>query len=103
MNEVTLSQRSKEEAHDYRYFPEPDLPPLQTSAESVEQIRAALPELPEARRARFESQYALTPFESGLLTEEPAPANWFEQAVQALGDDAPVTCPKRSPTGWWAN
>ena len=93
-NEVTLSQRSKEEAHDYRYFPEPDLPPLQTSAESVERIRAALPELPEARRARFESQYALTPFESGLLTEEPAPANWFEQAVQALGDDAPGHLPK---------
>ena len=93
-NEVTLSQRSKEEAHDYRYFPEPDLPPLQTSAESVETIRAALPELPKARRARFESQYALTPFDSGLLTEEPDPANWFEEAVQALGDDAPIHLPK---------
>ena len=93
-NEVTLSQRSKEEAHDYRYFPEPDLPPLQTSAGAVERIRAALPELPEVRRARFESQYVLTPFESGLLTEEPAPANWFEQAVQALGDDALGHLPK---------
>ena len=93
-NEVTLSQRSKEAAHDYRYFPEPDLPPLEVPRDTVDAIRAALPELPEARRARFESRYALTPFESGLLTEEPAPADWFETAVSALGDPTPHGLPK---------
>ena len=93
-NEITLSQRSKEEAHDYRYFPEPDLPPLQTSHETVEALRAALPELPDARRSRFESDYGLTTFESGLLTEEPAPANWYEEAVTALGSKPPAHLPK---------
>ena len=85
--QVTVSQRSKEEAHDYRYFPEPDLPPLRTSRETVESIRAALPELPAARRARFEADYGLQAFESGLLTEEPAPSEWFEASVASLGDD----------------
>ena len=84
--QVTLSQRSKEQAHDYRYFPEPDLPPLEISPAAVERLRAALPELPEARRARFEAEFGLEPFESGLLTEEPAPAEFFEAAVAALGD-----------------
>ena len=93
-NEVTLSQRSKEEAHDYRYFPEPDLPPLRTSAETVASLRAALPELPAERRMRFEADYGLTPFESGLLTEEPAPANWYEEAVAALSDGPPAHLPK---------
>ncbi len=93
-NEVTLSQRSKEEAHDYRYFPEPDLPPLQTSSETVEAIRAGLPELPAERRARFERDYGLTPFESGLLTEEPTPASWYEATVAALGEAMPAHLPK---------
>ena len=84
--QVTLSQRSKEEAHDYRYFPEPDLPPLEISAAAVERLRADLPELPEARRARFEAEFGLEPFESGLLTEEPVPAGFFESAVEALGE-----------------
>ena len=83
--QITVSQRSKEEAHDYRYFPEPDLPPLQTSRAAVEAIRAALPELPAARRARFEADYGLQPFEAGLLTEEPAPSEWFEASVASLG------------------
>ena len=86
--QITVSQRSKEAAHDYRYFPEPDLPPLRTAATAVEVIRAALPELPAARRARFEAEYGLQPFESGLLTEEPAPSEWFEEAVASLGADA---------------
>ena len=85
---LTLSQRSKEDAHDYRYFPEPDLPPLSITPEEVESIRAALPELPDERRARFESDYGLGEFEANLLTEEPARAEYFEQAVSALDDSA---------------
>src|SRR5690606_20401103 len=65
----TASQRSKEEAHDYRYFPEPDLPPLVVTREYVEQLRASLPELPDARKARFMSQYGLSDYEATLLTE----------------------------------
>jgi aspartyl-tRNA(Asn)/glutamyl-tRNA(Gln) amidotransferase subunit B len=65
----TASQRSKEQAHDYRYFPEPDLPPLAVSPAYVEELRRRLPELPDARRARFISEYGLTPYEANLLTE----------------------------------
>jgi aspartyl-tRNA(Asn)/glutamyl-tRNA(Gln) amidotransferase subunit B len=79
----TASQRSKEQAHDYRYFPEPDLPYLAIPREQVEALRASLPELPDARRARFESQYGLTAYEANLLTESRIKADWFEQA---LGD-----------------
>ena len=90
----TVSQRSKEAAHDYRYFPEPDLPPLMIERAAVEQLRRSLPELPAARRARFETQYGLPPFESGLLTEEPARADWFEAAVSALGSAPPAAAPR---------
>src|SRR5438552_17781493 len=65
----TVSQRSKELAHDYRYFPEPDLPPLVISPEYVASLRAALPELPEARRDRFLKDFSLTRYEADLLTE----------------------------------
>jgi aspartyl-tRNA(Asn)/glutamyl-tRNA(Gln) amidotransferase subunit B len=82
----TASQRSKEEAHDYRYFPEPDLPPLAVSREYVEDLRARLPELPDARRERFESEYGLTDYEAGLLTESRAKANYFEEALKAAPD-----------------
>ena len=97
--QITLSQRSKEQAHDYRYFPEPDLPPLQISPDAVERIRAGLPELPEARRARFQADYGLEPFEAGLLTEEPAPAQFFETAVAALGG-APAPGQPRAAANW---
>ena len=96
--QITVSQRSKEAAHDYRYFPEPDLPPLRTAAATVEVIRAALPELPAARRARFEADYGLQPFESGLLTEEPGPSAWFEEAVASLGDGAGDGLPRMIAT-----
>ena len=69
---VTREQRSKEEAHDYRYFPEPDLPPLEISREWVEDIRARLPELPDAKEARFVSEYELGTYDSRLLVEDRA-------------------------------
>ncbi|KAA0270404.1 MAG: Asp-tRNA(Asn)/Glu-tRNA(Gln) amidotransferase GatCAB subunit B [Chloroflexi bacterium] len=78
---VTTSQRSKEEAHDYRYFPEPDLPPLQLSDAWIESIRTRLPELPEAKTARFISDFGLTPSEARFLTSERALADYFESVV----------------------
>ncbi|MFN0145506.1 MAG: Asp-tRNA(Asn)/Glu-tRNA(Gln) amidotransferase subunit GatB, partial [Dehalococcoidia bacterium] len=79
----TASQRSKEEAHDYRYFPEPDLPPLAIVPARVEELRSALPELPDARRARFEAAYGLSDYEANLLTESRAKADYFETAVRS--------------------
>ncbi|MGD0877042.1 MAG: Asp-tRNA(Asn)/Glu-tRNA(Gln) amidotransferase subunit GatB [Anaerolineales bacterium] len=81
VKEVTVSQRSKEEAHDYRYFPEPDLPPLEISRFWVEQIKTGLPELPEARSQRFVSEFGLTIKEASLLTSERSLADYFEKAV----------------------
>jgi aspartyl-tRNA(Asn)/glutamyl-tRNA(Gln) amidotransferase subunit B len=78
---VTVSQRGKEEAHDYRYFPEPDLPPLQLSDAWIEAIRTQLPELPEAKTARFITDFNLTPSEARFLTSELALANYFERVV----------------------
>jgi aspartyl-tRNA(Asn)/glutamyl-tRNA(Gln) amidotransferase subunit B len=80
---VTRSMRSKEYAHDYRYFPEPDLVPLRLDAAWVESIRAALPELPRARRQRFVSQYGLPAYDAELLTQSRALADYYEAAVRA--------------------
>ena len=66
---TTVSQRSKEEAHDYRYFPEPDLPPVTIETAYVEKMRARLPELPDAKRARFQSEYGLSLYDANLLAE----------------------------------
>jgi aspartyl-tRNA(Asn)/glutamyl-tRNA(Gln) amidotransferase subunit B len=81
----TVPMRSKEEAHDYRYFPEPDLPPLRLGAEWVARVRAALPELPEARKARFIEQHGLPEYDAGWLTTSAALAEYFEAASQASG------------------
>jgi len=78
----TVSQRSKEEAHDYRYFPEPDLPPVTLTAEDVEGIRATLPELPDARLQRFEREYGLPQYEANLLVESRARADFYERTVE---------------------
>jgi len=78
----TVSQRSKEYAHDYRYFPEPDLPPLIVSREWVEEIRAKLPELPEARRNRFVAEYGLPLYDANLLTGSRAMADYFEDCLK---------------------
>ena len=78
---TTYSQRGKEEAHDYRYFPEPDLPPLLLDTPWIESIRTSLPELPEARTKRFIEQYELKPQDGRLLTSERALADYFEEVV----------------------
>jgi aspartyl-tRNA(Asn)/glutamyl-tRNA(Gln) amidotransferase subunit B len=80
------ARRSKEEADDYRYFPEPDLVPLEPSRESVARLRAAMPELPAARIARFRSEYGLSEQDAADLNAAPAIADYFE-AVAAAGDD----------------
>ena len=80
---VTVVQRSKEYAHDYRYFPEPDLPPLVLSREWVEGIKARLPELPDARRERFTEQYGLSRYDAEVLTAERPVADYFEACVRA--------------------
>ncbi len=79
----TVSMRSKEYAHDYRYFPEPDLPPLRVEAPWVEAIRATLPELPAARRRRFAEAYGLSAYDADLLTQGRALADYFEAAARA--------------------
>ncbi len=78
----TRSMRSKEFAHDYRYFPEPDLVPLKLDAGWIAQIRAALPELPRARRQRFAAAYGLPPYDAALLTQSRALADYYEAAVR---------------------
>jgi aspartyl-tRNA(Asn)/glutamyl-tRNA(Gln) amidotransferase subunit B len=85
---ITVAQRSKEQAHDYRYFPEPDLPPLVISRAWVEHLRAQLPELPDARRARYMSQYGLSAQDASVLTEDKPLGDYFEQvmAVSQVSD-----------------
>jgi aspartyl-tRNA(Asn)/glutamyl-tRNA(Gln) amidotransferase subunit B len=82
---VTVPQRSKEYADDYRYFPEPDLPLLVVEPAWVEEIRAALPELPDAKRERFEREYGLGHAGALRLTEDKAVAGYFEEAVRSKG------------------
>ena len=86
---ITVSQRSKEYAHDYRYFPEPDLPPLVIDPAWVEDIRSRLPELAGQRRKRLAQQYGLSGYDAGLLTSSKAMADYYEAAVgskQLAGD-----------------
>src|SRR5579859_2467935 len=78
----TKPMRSKEEAHDYRYFPEPDLVPIILSQDYVQKIKAELPELPDAKQARFMTQYALSIYDSRVLTAEQELAHWFEQGAK---------------------
>ena len=82
----TYTMRSKEDAHDYRYFPEPDLPPLEVSQEWIARLRDELPELPEARRQRFMRDYDLTPDESFRLTGQRELADYFETAAKAANN-----------------
>ena len=82
----TRSMRSKEEAHDYRYFPDPDLLPLELDPAWIDALKAALPELPDEKKARLRSQYGLTAYDAGVLIIESARADFFEKA--AAGRDA---------------
>ncbi|MES2201739.1 MAG: Asp-tRNA(Asn)/Glu-tRNA(Gln) amidotransferase subunit GatB [candidate division FCPU426 bacterium] len=83
---VTRSMRSKEAAHDYRYFPEPDLVPLDLSRERVESIRKKLPELPEAKRLRLVNEYAIPEYDAGVLSAQAALADYFEAVAKGSGN-----------------
>ena len=86
----TFSQRVKEEAEDYRYFPEPDLPPLQIDDGWITAVGASLPELADAKVARYTAEYGLSAYDAAVLTEERAVAEWFDAAVTAGGAPKPV-------------
>ena len=81
---ITVTQRTKEYAEDYRYFPEPDLPPLVLDRAWIEEVRARIPELPEARRDRFMTQYGLSLYDANILTSSRAMADYFENCVKLV-------------------
>ncbi|MBM3480015.1 MAG: Asp-tRNA(Asn)/Glu-tRNA(Gln) amidotransferase subunit GatB [Alphaproteobacteria bacterium] len=83
---VTRPMRSKEHAHDYRYFPDPDLLPLVLDRKWIEEVRASLPELPDAKKARFASDYKLTPYDAGVLVAEKENAEFFEVVARGRKD-----------------
>ncbi|MBE2252438.1 MAG: Asp-tRNA(Asn)/Glu-tRNA(Gln) amidotransferase subunit GatB [Myxococcus sp.] len=87
----TRSMRSKEDAHDYRYFPDPDLPPLLLSKARIEQARQALPELPRARRRRYVEALGLPPYDAGVLTADRAMSELFERCLAEVGEAKPVS------------
>jgi aspartyl-tRNA(Asn)/glutamyl-tRNA(Gln) amidotransferase subunit B len=84
--EITLSMRSKEHAHDYRYFPDPDLVPLVVEPAWIEEIRRQLPELPEAKRRRFVREYGIPEYDAGVLTTSKELAGYYETCVRAQND-----------------
>ena len=96
---VTVSQRSKEYAHDYRYFPEPDLPPITCSRQWVEELRSCLPELPDARRDRLMTQYGLSHYDASLLTTSKAMADYSEACVK-LNAEAQVEKRAKAVSNW---
>jgi aspartyl-tRNA(Asn)/glutamyl-tRNA(Gln) amidotransferase subunit B len=95
---ITVSQRSKEYAHDYRYFPEPDLPPLVFSRSWVDEIRSRLPELPDVRRDRLMSQYGLPLYDANLLVDSKAMANYFEDCIKLMAGSDGADLPKKAKT-----
>ncbi len=88
---VTESMRSKEESHDYRYFPDPDLMPIELAPEWVEEIKADIGELPAAKRERFVGEYKLPEHDADMLTAEKTTADWFEEAVKLGGEPKAVS------------
>ncbi len=86
VNEVTVLQREKEEAHDYRYFPEPDLVPVELTEQLLEDIRSQLCELPIKKQMRYVSEYKLSDYDAGVLTAERSTAEFFEEAVKEGGE-----------------
>ena len=98
---VTVSQRTKEYASDYRYFPEPDLPPVEIAPEWVQEIAERLPELPLARKARYVEQYGLSDYDANLLTSSKATADFFEAVMQVrLSTDDPLRQLAKSVSNW---
>ncbi len=89
---VTESMRTKEEAHDYRYLPEPDLLPVEVSDEWIEQIRQQMPELPDDKRERFVADFGLSEYDADVLTATRELAAYYEQSVSAYNGDPKVTC-----------
>ncbi|MCZ0901332.1 Asp-tRNA(Asn)/Glu-tRNA(Gln) amidotransferase GatCAB subunit B, partial [Microcoleus sp. HI-ES] len=81
--QCTFSMRVKEGARDYRYFPEPDLPPIKVSAEQLQDWQAQLPELPAQKRNRYETELALSPYDARVLTDDKAVAEYFEKSIAA--------------------
>ena len=88
---VTVSLRSKEEEHDYRYFPEPDLAPVVVSNELIDKVKASMPELPDSRRDRFISSYGLPLYDSEVLTSDKSLADFFEKCTELGGDAKKVS------------
>lgn len=88
---ASFAMRSKENAQDYRYFPEPDLPPISLSQALIDAVRARQPELAEAKAARYQSEFGLPKYDAGILTEEKPIADLFEQAVSACGKPKEVS------------
>ena len=78
----TRSMRGKEESHDYRYFPDPDLPPLIISKEKIEELSRSLPELPDEKKSRFISEYNLTNYDAQVLTDDQYVSDFFEEVVK---------------------
>jgi len=93
----TRAMRSKENADDYRYFPDPDLPPLVVDADLLERVKASLPELPQTIRARYESTLGLSAYDAATLTADRETATWFEQLLAALPDRAALA---KSEANW---
>jgi aspartyl-tRNA(Asn)/glutamyl-tRNA(Gln) amidotransferase subunit B len=98
----TRSLRSKEEAHDYRYFPDPDLLPLELTPEFLDECRHSLPELPDAKRRRYEEELGLSPYNASVLTAEAETARWFEAllAETALKQERPETQVAKAASNW---
>jgi aspartyl-tRNA(Asn)/glutamyl-tRNA(Gln) amidotransferase subunit B len=82
VRQKTFSQRVKEDAHDYRYFPEPDIPPITHTGKQIEEIKNSLPELPKQKRDRFQREFNISSYDAEILTREKTTAEYFEEAVE---------------------
>src|SRR3989338_2963624 len=94
---ITVSQRSKEEAQDYRYFPEPDIPPIRWSKSQISKFKAQIPELPDTKIARFLKEYGLSEYDATVLSEDRKTADYFEKAVKSK------TIPAKTVANWIIN
>jgi aspartyl-tRNA(Asn)/glutamyl-tRNA(Gln) amidotransferase subunit B len=96
----TRSMRTKEDAQDYRYFPDPDLLPLVVSEKQIEDIRAGMPELPQAKRQRYVQELSLTEYDAALLTESREKADYFERSLSVAESIQTITIPAKSLVNW---